>query len=432
MRTMSCRSLPACIALVGALLAGSTRGEEMRSSDSLRRVDPAMVLLWSSEATNTIVTVGGTFACRAAVYKGIVHSAVYDAVAGIEGGYEPYTKHTTAPAGASADAAVAQAAHDVLAAQFPAQRARLDGLLVTSLALVPDGASENSGREFGKAVAQDILALRANDNLESDPPYTPLVGPGAWVPAPNPIGVGLGLTRPLALLSPAQFRPNGPPSLDSRQYATDLAEVRQIGAVSTATRTAGQTDAGLFYVEHAVPQFTRALGRLAIEKRLTRLQTARMLALTAIASGDACIACFEAKYHYSFWRPITAIRNAAASPDSAWSPLIATPNHPSYPSAHGCFTAGVTESLAGFFRRDEVSFSVDSTSSGTTHSFRRFSALLKEVENARVWGGIHFRSDDEDGAAIGRKVANWIQQNFLRPIRPEADHVSGEPAEADR
>ena len=432
MKTTSRKSLPACIALMGTLLGESAGGEEVRSSDSLRRVDSAMVLLWSSEATNTIVTVGGVFACRAAVYKGIVHSAIYDAVVGIEGGYEPYAKHLAAQAGASADAAVAQAAHDVLVAQFPAQRARLDGLLVTSLAFVPDGVSESSGRDFGKAVAEDILTLRANDNLESDPPYTPSSGPGAWVPGPGPIGVGLGLARPLVLLTGAQFRPNGPPALDSSQYATGLEEVRQIGAVSSVTRTAGQTDAGLFYVEHAVPQFTRALGRLAIEKRLTRLQTARMLALTAIASGDACIACFEAKYHYSFWRPITAIRSASASPDPAWSPLIATPNHPSYPSAHGCYTAGVTESLAGFFRRDHVSFSVDSTSSGTTHSFPSFSALLREVENARVWGGIHFRSDDQDGAAIGRNVANWLEQNFLRPIGRDAAPFSDGSAETGR
>lgn len=235
-----------------------------------------------------------------------------------------------------------------------------------------------------------------------------------------------------AYATQALGRHRSPPSLDSRQYATDWEEVRQIGAVSRATRTAGQTDAGLFYVEHAVPQFTRALGRLAIEKKLTRLQTTRMLPLTAIASGDACIACFEAKYHYSFWRPITAIRSASAWPERAWSPLIATPNHPSYPSAHECFTAGVTESLAGFFRRDEVSFSVDSTSSGTTHTFRQFSQLLREVVNARVWSGIPFRSDDEDGAAICRKVAHWLQQNFLRPIGREAVQFSEISAEGSR
>src|SRR5206468_1201280 len=183
------------------------------------------------------------------VYKGIVHAAIYDAVVGIEGGYEPYTYHAAASAGASPDAAAAQAADDILA----------------------------------------------------------------------------------VLVSGDQFRPNGPPALDSRQYAADLAETRRLGTLDSTGRIGKQTETALFYVEHAVPQFTRALGRLAVETNLTRIQAARMLALTAIASGDACIACFDAKYHYSFWRPVTALRTGSFTPDPAWSPLIPTPNHPSYP-----------------------------------------------------------------------------------------------------
>jgi hypothetical protein len=408
-----------CVALAGFGLLGRAHSEQVLKPHSLR-AELAMVLLWSSEATNTIVTVGGKFPCRAAVYKGIVHAAIYDAVVGIEGGYEPYTAHAAAPPGASADAAAAQAAHDVLSVLFPAQQARLDDVLATSLALVSDGEAETRGREFGKFVALDILALRANDNLEIDPPYIPGTGPGAWVPGPSPVGVGLGTARPLVLLSGDQFRPNGPPALDSRQYATDLAETRQLGVLNNSSRTAKQTETALFFVEHAVPQFTRALARIAVDTNLTRLQAARMLALTAIASGDACIACFDAKYHYSFWRPITAVRNGSFAPDPAWSPLIATPNFPSYPSAHACFTAAVAQSLEGFFREDHFSFSVDSGSSGGVHSFDRFRALTREVENARVWGGIHFRTDSEDGAAIGRNVANWLEQNFLRSTRPEA------------
>jgi hypothetical protein len=399
-----------CVAIASVGLVGRAHSKELRA-------DSAMVLLWSSEATNTIVTVGGKFPCRAAVYKGIVHAAIYDAVVGIEGGYEPYTSHAAAPPGASADAAAAQAAHDVLAVLFPAQQARLDGVLATSLTLVSDGEAQTRGREFGKFVAVDILALRANDNVEIDPPYIAGSGPGAWIPGPSPVGVGLGTARPLVLLSGDQFRPKGPPVLDGHQYAADLAEVRRVGFINSTARTVEQTEAALFYVEHAVPQFTRALNRLAVETNLTRVQTARMLALTAIASGDACIACFDAKYHYSFWRPITAIRTGSITPDPAWSPLIPTPNHPSYPSAHACFTGAVTESLEGFFREDNVSFSIDSGSSGGTHSFDRFRALTREVVNARVWGGIHFRTDDEDGAAIGRDVANWLEQHFLRRMR---------------
>jgi hypothetical protein len=382
--------------------------------------NPEMVLLWSSEATNTIVAVGAKFPCRAAVYKGIVHAAIYDAVVGIDGGFEPYATHVAASPGVSADAAAAQAAHDVLIALFPAQQARLDGVLASSLAMVPDGVSKTLGTAYGQEVARDILALRANDNLENDPPYTPGSGPGAWVPSPNPVGTGLGLARPLVLLSGDQFRQAGPPPLDGSQYAAALAEVRDRGTLNSVTRTPGQTETALFYVEHAVPQFTRALNRLAIERRLTRIEAARMLALTA--SGDACIACFDAKYHYSFWRPITAIHNDSAAPDPTWLPLIATPNHPSYPSAHACYTKAVTETLSDFFDKDQVSFTLDSTSSGATHGFRSFSQLSTEIGNARVWGGIHFPTDVIDGAVIGRNVARWLDEHFLRPTSCDNGH----------
>jgi hypothetical protein len=409
------------LAGVVGIVVCATTGAAVVSADSSR--DPQMVLFWSSEATNTVVTVGGKFPCRAAVYKGIVHAAMYDAVVGIEGGYETYTAHSAAPAGASADAAVAQAARDVLVGLFPAQQARLDVVLDHSLELVPDGDGETAGRLFGQQVAADILALRVNDNLEFSPPYTPGSAAGAWVPGPNPVGTGLGQTRPLVMVSGDQFRPDGPPALGSSAYAADLAEVRQIGARTTTSRTPAQTETAFFYVEHAVPQFTRALNRLAIAQGLTRVGAARMLAMAALASGDACIACFDAKYHYGFWRPITAIGNDPVAPDPTWSPLIGTPNHPSYPSAHSCYTEAVTEALKDFFGTDHVFFAVDSTSSGTTHTFDRFSRLSKEVVNARVWGGIHFRTDDTDGAAIGRKVAQWLYRNFLRPISQEAPFV---------
>jgi hypothetical protein len=378
--------------------------------------DPTTVLEWSSAATTTIVTVGLKFPCRAAVYKGIVHAAIYDAVVGIEGGFEPYTVHAAAPEDASADAAAAQAAHDVLVGLFPAQQSQLDAVLAVSLARVPDGQAEDDGVLYGHQVAIDILALRQNDNLEFNPAYSPGSGPGAWVAGPNPVGTGLGHTLPLIMSSGDQFRPDGPPALASAEYANALDQVRSVGAASSATRTSEQTESARFYVEHAVPQFTRALNKLSIDQKLTLLGAARMLAMTAIASGDACIACFDAKYYYSFWRPITAIRNDTTAPDPAWTPLIPTPNHPSYPSAHSCYTEATTESLKDFFGTDHVTFTVDSTSTGTTHTFRKFSDFSKEVVNARVWGGIHFRTDDTAGAAIGRDVARWLGQHYLRPI----------------
>jgi len=381
--------------------------------------DPTTVLEWSSAATSAIVAVEPRFPCRSAVYKGIVHAAIYDAVVGIEGGYEPYTEHAAAPEGASADAAAAQAAHDVLVGLFPALQAELDAVLEVSLARVPDGQAQDDGVLYGQQVAIDILTLRQNDNLESNPVYTPGSGPGAWVPGPNPVGTGLGQTRPLIMLSGDEFRPDGPPALGSVEYADALNEVRSVGALSSGARSPQQTETARFYSDNAVPQFTRALNKLSTEQGLTLLGAARMLAMTAIASGDACISCFDAKYYYSFWRPITAIRNDANAPDPSWTPLISTPNHPSYPSAHACYTEATTESLRDFFATDHVTFTVDSTSTGTTHTFRKFSDLSKELVDARVWGGVHFRTDDTAGALIGRKVAKLLDKEFMRPIGPK-------------
>jgi len=402
---------------VVGFVAGGPSGAAVVSATG--QGDPTTVLEWSSAATSAIVTVEPRFPCRSAVYKGIVHAAIYDAVVGIEGGYEPYTEHAAAPEGASADAAAAQAAHDVLVGLFPALQAELDAVLEVSLARVPDGQAQDDGVLYGQQVAIDILTLRQNDNLESNPVYTPGSGPGAWVPGPNPVGTGLGQTRPLIMLSGDEFRPDGPPALGSVEYADALNEVRSVGALSSGARSPQQTETARFYSDNAVPQFTRALNKLSTEQGLTLLGAARMLAMTAIASGDACIACFDAKYYYSFWRPITAIRNDANAPDPSWTPLISTPNHPSYPSAHSCYTEATTESLRDFFGTDHVTFTVDSTSTGTTHTFRKFSDLSKELVDARVWGGVHFRTDDTAGALIGRKVAKLLDKEFMRPIGPK-------------
>ena len=281
--------------LIGIVVIGlAAYGNSLMASGAQRHADPRMVLLWSSEASTTIVTVGARFPCRAAVYKGIVHAAIYDAVVGIEGGFEWYTAHAPAPAGASADAAAAQAAHDVLVALFPAQQARLDGVLASSLAMVRSGNASASGRAFGRQIALDILALRVGDGLEIDSPVHTAYGTGRLRAAAQP-------DRPRPWAGPASHPgerrsvPSGWPATARQQgLRSDLAEVRLIGRLESPIRSAGQTEGGLFFVEHAVLQSTRALNRLSTEQTLTRLGAARMLALTALATGDACIACWDA------------------------------------------------------------------------------------------------------------------------------------------
>lgn len=403
----SCGLASACVVDV----PGVELGGEVQSVAS-----PAVAVNWSVEARNTIVTVGAKFPCLAGVYMGIVHAAMYDAVVGIEGGYTSYADHGAAAEGASAEAALAQAAHDVLAAKFPAQAARLDTVLAASLASIPEDGKAD-GVAFGQEVAADILALREGDGIEVNPPYVPGTGPGEWVPGAgnSAVGTGLGLARPLMMDSGDQFRPDPPPAPGTAEFAAEVAYVRAIGSSTSTTRTAAQTETARFFVEHAVPQTTRALVAITTSEGLTLAETARMLAMSWLSAGDSCIACHDAKYTYRRWRPITAIRNDPTNPDPTWTSVIGLPNHPSYPSAHGCYTEAVAQSLKNFFGTDHVDFQVSSTSSGTTHDYERFTDLAKEVFFARPWGGIHYVSDQAAGAQIGRKVAK-LTTDFFRPI----------------
>jgi hypothetical protein len=230
-----------------------------------------------------------------------------------------------------------------------------------------------------------------------------------------PSGTVLAVTRPFAMRSPSQFRPDGPTPLASDQYAAEFDEVKELGRLDSASRTAAQTATALFWADGSISQWNRALQRLATDQGLSLADAARLFALGSVAGADAAIGCWEAKYYYTWWRPIHAITradsdgNPATVADPAWEPLLGpTPNHPEYPSGHACYAAALSTSLAAFFGRDNVSWSLNSTTSGATRYYRHFSQALREVINARVWSGIHFRSSDVEGAQLGRRVARWV------------------------
>jgi len=176
-----------------------------------------------------------------------------------------------------------------------------------------------------------------------------------------------------------------------------------------------------FWSEYALVQWTRGLNALAIARGLDIGQTARMIAMATMASADGLIACFDAKYHYLFWRPLHAIQradtdgNPGTELDPSWAPLLSIPNHPEYPSAHSCASTGIAQALAAFFGTQEIPFSLDSSVTHTTHYYQRFKDVVPEIANARVWGGIHFRHATDDGTKIGRKVANWMSERFFVP-----------------
>jgi hypothetical protein len=435
-------------ALLGMLGGGVTafpalaRGDGSPVFRSVPRAFSATpVLYWSNEARRAIVppsagpeNFGNKFPGEAAVYMGIVHVAIYDAAVAIEGGYRPYAIALTAPAGTSPAAAIAAAAHDTLIGLQPAlglngaQQAILDGDYASYLAAIPGGAGKTNGIAIGKQVAAAVVTLRADDGRDKNPTladlHPPAPGPGVWQPDTSRPVLGLRLPgiRPLALTSASQFRPDGPNSLTSVEYAEDFNQVKQLGRVDSTTRTVEQTTQALFWTDHDIRQWNDGLLRLAAARGLDLVQTARMLAMAHVAGGDAMIACFDAKYHYWFWRPYQAIPlagtdgNPATVPDPTWKPLGTTPNFPEYPSAHACHSTAVVTALDAFFGTDKIPFSLDSRVTGTTRHYDRLRDVVKDVDLARVLVGFHFFSSDEQGSSLGRQVGRYVVQHLFQPV----------------
>jgi hypothetical protein len=406
------------------------------------------VAFWSTEARCAIVPAGAggvvgsenfgnKFPGEAAVYMGIVHVAIYDAVVAIEGGYKPYTPTPTAPADSSPEAAIATAAYVTLTGlqpQLGASQTILDGDYTNYMnAINQDAAAIARGTAVGRQAADAVLALRANDGRGCSTTLKdlgqPAAGPGVW--QPNQTGPVLGLClpgmRPLALQSASQFRPDGPNSLTSEEYADDFNQVKDLGRLDSTSRTTGQTDEARFWTDHDIRQWNDGMLRLAAASGLDLVQTARMLAMAHVAGGDAMIACFDAKYHYWFWRPYQAIQHADidGNPDTVadlnWQPLGATPNFPEYPSAHACHSTAVVEALDAFFGTDKIAFTLDSRAPGLTETARtrtydRLHDIVKDVDWARVLVGFHFRNSDLQGSALGRKVGRYVVDHYFEPI----------------
>jgi hypothetical protein len=397
------------------------------------------VAFWSTEARCAIVpptagpeNFGNKFPGEAAVYMGIVHAAIYDATVAVYGGYRPYGNVAVRPrAGASPDAAIAAAAHDTLLGLQPAlgltapQQAILDGDYAAYIAAMQDSQAKDDGVAVGKQVAAGIVALRANDGREQNPTLAdlnpPAADPGVWrpnpastpgSPAPPVLGLRLPETRPLALKSASQFRPGQPNALTSKGYAEDLQQVETLGRADSIVRTADQTTQALFWTDHDLRQWNDGMLRLAASRRLSELQTARMLAMAHVAGGDAMVACFDAKFHYWFWRPYQAL----AQLDPTWQPLRPTPNFPEYPSAHACHSGALTRALRAFFHTDKVTLTLDSRVTHTARTYARLSDVVKDVNQARVLAGFHFWSSDLTGAKLGRKVGSYVAGHLFQPI----------------
>jgi len=372
----------------------------------------------------------------AALDFAIVHLAIYDAVESIDRRYEPY--YTFAPgASGSLSAAAAKAGHDILVGLFPAQGATLDAEYANFLAT--NGVDPlDPGTAVGALAAANLLALRSNDGRFplNPPPFLGGTAIGEWRPTPSllpgtPPSLAPGLTpwvarvTPFTMKSASQFRVAPPPDLTSEKWADDYNEVKTVGALMSTTRTAEQTDIGYFWADSGPLLWQNALRYISGAYLKDIGDSARMYALAEAALADAQIACWESKYFYDFWRPITAIRlgdldgNPLTAVDPSWQPLIDTPNFPEYPSGHAAISGAVSHMLQLFFGSDVLNFQMTTTNSMAlqkTRSFTRLSQAEREVVDARVYVGIHYRNSDTTARAQGLRVSNWVFAHYLRPV----------------
>jgi hypothetical protein len=396
--------------------------------------DGNVVTDWNTIAQNAIVTVGAHPIQRSQLWITLVHVAIYDAVMSINGRHEQFKVIPAHLRPASREAAAIAAAHGVLVRLLPSQQASFDRKRANSLAAIPDGTKKNNGIAIGEEVAWRLLEI--HDGVIPTVTYTPGTVPGVWQPTPSAFAPallpGFAQVTPFALASASQFRPDPPPALSSQLYADDYNEVKVYGVAIGSLRTDEQTEIGQFYTEHAVAQYSRAFRRYAIENGLKVREAARFFAMTNTAILDSQIACWDAKYHYNFWRPVTAIRagdtdgNPSTEPDPVWIGLAITPPHPEYPAAHGCWTSATATILEHFNGTNIVHFALDSTVTGTTRVFENTDDLRAEIVNARVYGGMHYRNSGETGARMGEQVADYVDANYFRPI------VLGDDDDSDR
>lgn len=355
--------------------------------------------------------------------------AVADAVNAVTHRWRPFLFTTNLPGPVDIEAAVAGASYRTGIALFPSRRADFDSLWERSRTNFPATPSRNAGFQLGFASADTLLEARVADGSNTQIPYIPSDKPGAWRRTSPffrlPDLPHWGSVKPFALTNAAQFRPPGPPALNSDRYASDYNLTKALGAKASASRTADQTQAALFWSDFTgtvTPpgHWTQITLALAQSYHLALADKARLLALVHIALADAGIACWDAKYTYNFWRPSTAtVRvddgNPNTEPDPTWESLLPAPSFPEYVSGHSTFTGAGAEVLRRWFGRDDLSFTVTSdTVPGVTRSYSSLSAVATEIGMSRIWGGIHFHSADADGQELGRKIGDWVYERSLR------------------
>ncbi|MBX9945981.1 MAG: vanadium-dependent haloperoxidase [Reyranella sp.] len=342
----------------------------------------------------------------------VVQTAAYRAVNTITQRYPMAMPQQPAARDASIDAAVAAAHRTVLLKLLPAQQGVIDKAYNAALAPIADSAAKTAGITVGEQAAARVLAQRADDGAAAPVAYRPHTSPGAYVPTTSPAVPQWSQRKPWLMTSAAQFRPAAPPALSGDAWVRDYNEVKLVGGKTSAARGAEQTEIALFW-EYSLPAIYYGVVRSVAqqpERDITR--NALLYARAAQAMDDALIAVFDAKYHYNFWRPVTAIRNGdidgndGTSREASWASLIESPMHPEYPSGHSILAAAVATVLKAEIGNGPTPTlaTTSPTAKGATRRWSNLDAFVQEVSDARIFGGIHYRSATDAGAAMGRKI----------------------------
>lgn len=427
------RAIPALLLGTALLTPTGTLGAEPPVG-----ADPAVITAWNELAVTTIAGPAPTGAGKANVeaflWFGFVQAAVYNAVNGITGEYQLYKWDVKAPTGASPQAAAAAAAHRVLTTYFGATgtvTANLDAALTASLAQIPDGVSETDGVAYGRLAADRLIELRANDGRSAPIVFNVPLAPGVWRPTPPSntpfFDPWLGQVVPLMLTSPSQFRSGPPPAISSNLYVTEFAEVRDYGAKTGSLRTAAQTQTALFFSDIPIGPIQAALRDLVTRRGLDISDSARLFAAVDMSLADSAIAVWDGKFHYGWWRPITAIREADGDGNPAttgiptWESLITNPPYPDWPSGLGGIIGALSTTLSRLNADGRVDLKITSVAAGAggpavTRHYDDAAVIQQDVIDARVWSGIHFRTADQEGVAIGVKVGNWALDHFFAAV----------------
>jgi hypothetical protein len=406
------------------------------------------VAQWNKIAEDTVVA-SGAFQSEGLIYMAYASAAAYDAVVAIEGGFEPYGPAIAAPAGASIDAAVVEAAYRTLVNYFPSQAGTLGALYAEALGSIVDGSAKIDGQAVGLAAATNIIALRSGDGritpIGVSTPFPTLPpSPGVWrltPPFAAPQVPWVGNVRRFVLQSADQFLPDPPPSLQSTEWVEGFNQIKAYGAATSTVRSDEQTAVARFWSANVIRQYNRVGRDIALARGLSLLETARLAAMVNLVGADALMSTLYAKYHYLFWRPVTAIDPTAVIADgfgpvpgyedgnpttaeqTGWRPLLTTPNHPEYPAAHGAITSAMTEVFSTFLGTNQIDLDIHGFDpagpAGNLNAVRHFDRandLRHEIIDARLWAGLHYHFSGVAGVILGRNVAKYDLGHAFQPV----------------